>query len=232
MGPTGGGRASRSLRGLVFLTCAAKGQRNCEFISPSNLKSLLLRSGSVICIPNVGRGGIPLRIRCEHWIILEGRQVDRSTALPATYQSGTKEVASLLRGKVLEDDRILLEEVVKLRHLLEQVTEDKEAAIDRPRSSCGLVWVSCVSSDDNSWINGHRSGVRIFVKPINGRVRNSIEEPKVLVSRLNSRSYVSPEAGDLEDRRLDSANAEDALDFKFLLVKRFVTFSGNEDDSV
>lgn len=54
----------------------------------------------------------------------------------------------------------------------------------------------------------------------------------MLVSRLNSRSYVSPEAGDLEDRRLDSANAEDALDFKFLLVKCFVTFSGNEDDSV
>ena len=95
-------------------------------------------------------GGIPLRIRCQHGVILEGRQVDRSTTLPATYQSGTKEVASLLRGKVLEDDRILLEEVIKLRHLLEQVAEDKEAAIDRPRSSCGLVWVSCVSNDDNS----------------------------------------------------------------------------------
>ncbi len=97
------------------------------------------------------------------------------TTLPATNQSGSKELTTFLGCQTRQDNRILVQEVVEFGHELEKVSERQEASINRPSGSGSRV---VVLNEDDVRRDGLLSRVGFRVETCNSWIRDSIQETK------------------------------------------------------
>lgn len=105
----------------------------------------------------------------------------RLTALPATHETGAEELAALVLGETIALEGVTLEEVVKLRNQLEEVTKGKEAAIDCPRRAV-RDGISVAAQEENALADSLLSGVGVRVDALDRGLRDTVEEAEAVPS--------------------------------------------------
>jgi hypothetical protein len=175
---------------------------------------------------------ILLRIYAKFRVVDERGDIERCTTLPSPNQPCSQEICSFFVSQSRTSKAVIKYEFIEFRDFLEEITEDKEASVELPGFAIPLFLITRISGDDDTSIDGRRSGRRVRVrrKALDRWVGDTVEVSEMFMRRLVSWASITTDSSDFLNGRLRAPNSKDVFDIMELLVNGSVGVTSEEED--